>query len=60
MAYQTTGHEYAINIKAASLDERMFLPPLEYLFFPGKFCGTSERAKKVARSAASQFHGLFY
>lgn len=36
----------------------MFLPPLEYPFFPGKFCCRSERAKKAAKSVASQFHGL--
>lgn len=45
-------------MKATSLDERMFLAPLKSPFFPGKFCGTSERAKKVVRSVAPQFHGL--
>lgn len=46
------------NHESCNLDERMFLPPLEYPFFPGKFYGTRARANKMLRSVASQFHGL--
>lgn len=45
-------------MKSTSLDERMFLPPLEYPFFPGMVCCRGERANKAARTVASQFHGF--
>lgn len=44
--------------EGTSVDERMFLPPLEYLFFPEKFSCRGERANKAARTVASQFHGF--